>query len=393
MSESLLKVKKPIIDYFYNRAKSLNEDAYREFEEEIWNKLKVSPEDANIYQINKTLADYIKKFFGISNYAIFFLSTPPKDSEDLTKFRRSDEEYGISKYIFQYIQKIEEKRELYLDLLDTINEGYIDYKEEIKKIYKGSITIKSDPLKIAQAFRYAFDNLSFYDNKLSAEKFYNRIAYFLENLGYLVYMTNTNSHERGFSGLYIAKEKYPLIAIFYDYSIKRANFTLLHEFAHSLLGSSIIDNYKPDLSSDKQPEEETWCNKFAAEFLMPTAEIENIKGISSYNNLKKEAERFFVSVEALLYKLKPLNIISKEDQEEYLQKAKRKRDNKNNDKEIAPRRLRFEDFTMNGITQLYKFLYAHERRYITYKEINNFSSTRIVNFRNIKDEYMSGEVL
>jgi Zn-dependent peptidase ImmA (M78 family) len=96
----------------------------------------------------------------------------------------------------------------------------------------------------------------------------------------------------------------PVIVINKSFSIERKRFTILHELGHILL----------NVEDCEDKTEEKFCNYFASEFLFPTKLVfkefgQNRKHIS-LEELKSIQEKYGISVQAIVYKLSQLGIIS-----------------------------------------------------------------------------------
>ncbi len=107
----------------------------------------------------------------------------------------------------------------------------------------------------------------------------------------------------GFSGY--ANGKYPVIVLNKDFESERKRFTALHELGHLLL------NF--DSSIDKK-RTETLCNLFANEMLISRDVFIKKIGMNrndiSLQELQDIQEQFGISIDALMYKAKSLNIIT-----------------------------------------------------------------------------------
>lgn len=76
-------------------------------------------------------------------------------------------------------------------------------------------------------------------------------------------------------------------------------FTLIHELAHIIRGESGI--------SDANIGAENWCNRFAAEFLVPSEEM--LTKVANLDEIDRLAKFYFVSRQVILLRAKRLNII------------------------------------------------------------------------------------
>jgi Zn-dependent peptidase ImmA (M78 family)/DNA-binding XRE family transcriptional regulator len=113
--------------------------------------------------------------------------------------------------------------------------------------------------------------------------------------------------DKKFDGLsgFVENVNIPIIVLNKDFDIERKRFTALHELAHILL-------HFDELFTEK--EKEKMCNLFASEVLIPKETFIKLIGSSRSNislqELKPIQQRYGISVRALMYKAKELNIIT-----------------------------------------------------------------------------------
>lgn len=103
-------------------------------------------------------------------------------------------------------------------------------------------------------------------------------------------------------------EKYAVIVINENFPIERKRFTLLHELGHLIL----------DIPNCEPKEEENYCNHFAAEFLFPKTDVFKEFGKKkrsiSIQELIEAQKKYGMSIQAIVYRLRDANIISKNQQ-------------------------------------------------------------------------------
>ena len=138
----------------------------------------------------------------------------------------------------------------------------------------------------------------------------------LERHGIRVFFTD--KFDEAFDGLYANVSNHPLIVICHTWAGERQRFTLAHELAHILL--------KPIL--DKSLDIEKACNRFAAAFLLPNVEVINAVGETRKNIEPRELailkKEFGISMTAILYRLKELEVINTSTFTKYLKEFKEK---------------------------------------------------------------------
>lgn len=140
----------------------------------------------------------------------------------------------------------------------------------------------------------------------------------MERLGILVMTssvvgpgTNRPLKVEEFRGLALADDYAPLVFVNAADAETAKCFTLMHEFAHILLGSSGIS----DTATDSEDHEERWCNAVAAEALVPMREFapraSRLSGVQSSRTVwLKLAQEHRVSVQVILNRLKDAEILS-----------------------------------------------------------------------------------
>lgn len=124
------------------------------------------------------------------------------------------------------------------------------------------------------------------------------------------------------------------IVISTEDDLKARNFTLLHEFAHLMLRTSVMDSplnslYFPLQEAEKWKKEK-WCNDFASEFLLPKELLEEEykrygKKIVTNAILEEISNEYKVSKEMIIYNLKKLDPIFRDIYEKYKERFKKKK--------------------------------------------------------------------
>jgi len=138
----------------------------------------------------------------------------------------------------------------------------------------------------------------------------------IEQVGILVLREN-KLPQYGVSGLCIAKFPLPVI-LFSSESPGRQAFTIMHEFAHIMLGESAIsDNELVKNSTSHGKKVERWCNRFAGAFLIPHDALAQLRGEPGKpaesiadDTLDELARSFRVSAHAMLIRLVHLGYVN-----------------------------------------------------------------------------------
>lgn len=141
----------------------------------------------------------------------------------------------------------------------------------------------------------------------------------VEGLGVLVMINGvvgTNTHRKlnpqEFRGFALADPLVPLIFVNGADTKAAQIFTLIHEFAHIILGSSALSDASTHLENGMREEE--WCNQVAAEVLVPLDALEHdFSGEESVEELERLSNTFQVSTLVILKRLFDAHLITWEE--------------------------------------------------------------------------------
>lgn len=115
-------------------------------------------------------------------------------------------------------------------------------------------------------------------------------------------------------------DKYPVIVLNKNFPVERKRFSLLHELGHLIL----------NISEDTVLDEELICNKFASEFLISNNilinELGGIRNNITYNELISIQEKYGISIQAVVYKLKEIGIINKNQHSRFYMKIRQNKE-------------------------------------------------------------------
>jgi len=199
----------------------------------------------------------------------------------------------------------------------------------------------------------------------------------LEDLGILVLQFPMPMGDaRGFS---LSEDVPPAIVLNSGDAPSARIFTLLHEYAHLLRGSSAL--CIPAVSAKASPHgehEEPFCNAFAGAFLVPAAALtETLAGRRPDDELIAElATEFSVSRHVVLLRLKGLGLLSSAALERRLAELA----------ETPPRKGKFRRSAAQrcvgtrGKRFVRLVLGARERDLITYRDVADYLSLRVQHF-------------
>lgn len=205
------------------------------------------------------------------------------------------------------------------DLLDVIHSSqlrqswYQEYarSEGIDPLpFIGSAAITDDPYTVAANIRNSLGVTS--EDRDSIYKFSEMLRFLrdtIEGFGVLVFISGivgSDTHRRldptEFRGFALADQYAPVIFVNGADTKAAQVFTLVHELVHVWLGSSGIS----DVSADPDAQSiEVWCNKVAAEFLVPFSELQKQRRaeMALFDEIQVLAKYFKVSTLVILRRL------------------------------------------------------------------------------------------
>ena len=130
-----------------------------------------------------------------------------------------------------------------------------------------------------------------------------------------VYVFKNTFKQKDVSGFCLYDPEFPLIYVNNSTAMTRQIFTILHELGHVLVGTGGVtkrdDSYITSLGGDDRWIE-VFCNRFAAECLLPAAEVRRAFGRSEITDeeIARIANTYKVSRHVVLTRLVELNAIS-----------------------------------------------------------------------------------
>ena len=312
-----VKVNPEIIKWAINTSGWSTEDLNR--------KLKLSENSINRW-ISKEKYPTFRQLENLSEYlkrpvAVFLLPNPPEE-KSLPNDRRILPEEKKNRFDKKTILAIRAARRLQKiskELVENLNQNIepkissvklSDNSKEIAQSYRDKFQITEEVQKSWKSSYFAFDTLR------------NTI----ENLNILVFQFPMPMKDaRGFA---LTDETPPIIVINSADKIEARTFTLLHEFAHILLGESSIDMPEDSLFVSITDSIEKWCNDFASTFLLPIPLAKKLfeqyrHSLTQRDTLDKLSLDYKVSKSMLLYNMRKLNYVAKAEYEQRLEGLKR----------------------------------------------------------------------
>jgi Zn-dependent peptidase ImmA (M78 family) len=202
--------------------------------------------------------------------ATLLLNMPPKE-KPFPADRRTIDSKELGHFHEKTIMAVRKSRALVQSFVELREEMGVPFPK-----FNLSASIHDNPQVVAGKIREILhlNEIREVDNiRIALEAYIERV----ENLGVAVFQLSlTQDNVRGFA---IVDDIIPIIAI------KRGGeplhskiFTLFHELGHIILNEGAIS----DLSLNPTWELEKWCNAFAAEVLVPTSELLQMRILQEY---------------------------------------------------------------------------------------------------------------
>lgn len=320
----------------------------------------------------------------------YFLQEPPKKEKDLIEFRSDEKMEEYSSELRLEIRKAKFRRNAFLHInMDMgikipLFRRYVvstNTVQELATHIRNYLNVDLETQKkwlIKENGKKSYDHKNFLDH-------WKEICF---DLGILVFeMENVSESEA--SGCSIYYDACPIILLNGKNAPNRRIFTLMHELAHLTQGVSAICDV------DKHNIKETFCNKVAAEVLIPSDTLDE-KELFYKNgnlNLSNASNVYGVSKQTIVYKLNSLNIINNELKEELIQLieerneiTKEKKKARNKDKEYFPMAEKHKKKKYEGEPYTRLVLQAYENNIITAPKAVRYLDTPIDKFESISNE-------
>lgn len=313
MGEKLTGVNPKIIQWARERARYSLESVAVKFKKDVsviekWE----SGEDFPTYSQLEKLAEIYKR-----PLALFFFPEPPLEAEEKQEFRTLPD-FEIENLAADTIYALRQAKAMQLSLQE-INNGI---NPSTKKIFQDISVSSSDDLRIlAEQIRNYLnvtleEQLTWNDQETALKKWRSAV----EEAG--IFIFKRSFKQREISGFCLIDIEFPIIYLNNTTEKSRQIFTIFHELAHILLQTNGItksdDRYINSLQGANKSIE-IFCNKFAAEFLLPNhvfSEIirETVVNVNDNDKIiSKISSDYKVSREVVLRKLLDNNFISQKE--------------------------------------------------------------------------------
>jgi Zn-dependent peptidase ImmA (M78 family) len=313
MGEKLTGVNPKIIQWARERARYSLESVAVKLKKDVsviekWE----SGEDFPTYSQLEKLAEIYKR-----PLALFFFPEPPLEAEEKQEFRTLPD-FEIENLAADTIYALRQAKAMQLSLQE-INNGI---NPSTKKIFQDIAVSSSDDLRIlAEQIRNYLnvtleEQLTWNDQETALKKWRSAV----EEAG--IFIFKRSFKQREISGFCLINIEFPIIYLNNSTEKSRQIFTIFHELAHILLQTNGItksdDRYINSLQGANKSIE-IFCNKFAAEFLLPNhvfSEIirETVVNVNDNDKIiSKISSDYKVSREVVLRKLLDNNFISQKE--------------------------------------------------------------------------------
>lgn len=205
-----------------------------------------------------------------------FLSEPPVEKLPIPDYRtvRGSAVTRPSANLLDTIYTCQERQDWYRSYLES---GALGSAQRLP--FVGSADTNSSVEEVAERMRLVL-NFTSHRTPGMAGRVFSILRQRAEDLGILVmvnkYVKNSTSRRlkvSEFRGFALVDSWAPLVFVNAGDAKVAQLFTLSHELAHIWLGQSALSNSKGERLSFGKRRDEVWCNRVAAEFLVPVSDL------------------------------------------------------------------------------------------------------------------------
>jgi Zn-dependent peptidase ImmA (M78 family) len=243
--------------------------------------------------------------------AIFFFPEPPDEPDPKQSFRTLPaleiEELGADTRF-----KVRQAQALQLALYEL----HGDTNPAKRKLFRDlRVSPTADPTKVAsQAREYLGIDLKMQrDTWRSPDDALKGWRRALEEAG--IYVFKNTFKQKDVSGFCLHDAEFPLIYVNNSTAKARQIFTLAHELGHLLVGTSGVtkrdDRYVNKLKGEPR-QIEVFCNRFAAESLLPLAEVKRVAAGNDDAEVSRISAAYKVSRPVVLTRMLELGMITQD---------------------------------------------------------------------------------
>ncbi len=316
--------------------------------------------------------------------AAFLLSEPRKERPKPKDYRFIPNRKNIfDKKTILVLRKARSLQEIGKELSKNID---YETKAKIERV-----NLSENPEIIAKKYRELFGLTEEKQRKFKTPyEFFSYLRDILENMNILVFQFSMPVEDaRGF----VLSDEFPaVIVVSTKDSIEARLFSLMHEFAHILLGESVIDF--PDISISYRNKIEKWCSEFASSFLLPKEDAKilfekNRDKLTDKKTLNSLSRKYKVSKAMLLFNMMKLNYITQTDYENIINRYKPKPEEvKKKEEKTGGGGIPADKRCISEIGTKFISLVAnnYDRGYITYTDALNYLSIKSKNFDKVLEK-------
>ena len=264
----------------------------------------------------------------------FFFNKPPQEKTPIPDFRKmaGTQTEKLSLNLLDTIFICQKRQDWYKDYLLSIKEKPLSFIGSVQPVLNN---VSATAEKIRKIIKFNIEERQRYRSWTEAldsmVKQVNLIGVLVMVSGIVENNNQRKLNPKEFRGFALCDSLAPLIFINGADTKAAQMFTIAHELAHLWINQSGVSNAQPNRMSDHRIE--SWCNKVAAELLVPTyvfKKLYKIKKIKSdfYKEVQRMAKYFKVSSLVILYRIYNINQLSsgefKKEYEKELKKLKEK---------------------------------------------------------------------
>lgn len=247
----------------------------------------------------------------------FFLQEPPEEKIDYIEFRSDNKIIEFSSDLKLEIRKTKFKRTALIKVYNQMGvnppnfKNFVSDEKDADNLAKHIRNYLNIPIEQQQKWIFNENGNKDYTHN----GFLTHWKEVCFNLGILVFETS-NIAEEELSGFSLYEDYFPIIILNGKNSHNRRIFTLMHELAHLTQGKTAICDV------DKHNTKETFCNKVAAEILVPQKTLSDSFIFNNKNEIKTSelSHRYGVSKQTIIYKLYSSNHINNKMKERWISK-------------------------------------------------------------------------
>lgn len=309
--------------------------------------------------------------------AAFLLSEPKKEKPKPKDYRFIPNRTDIfDKKTILVLRKARSLQEIGKELSRNID---YDTKAKVERL-----NLSDAPEKVARQYREIFGLTVEKQQKFKTTyKLFNYLRDVLENMNILVFQFSMPMEDA--RGFVLSDESPAIIVVSTKDRIEARLFSLMHEFAHILLGESAIDF--PDISLSFRSRVERWCSEFASSILLPKETAKtlfetNRENLTDKKTLNALSRKYKISKAMILFNMLKLDYITKTDYENIINQYKPKEIEIKKKREKGGGGIPADKKCISEIGTKFVSLVAnnYDRGYITYTDALNYLSIKSKNF-------------